>query len=75
MEARLLGKPGQVVVPAQSGVDESTHGFWKRETPAMFYIQIFNLDAGSYLSNDDRKGSYNGGEGKEVLVPSGWTGA
>ena len=48
-EARLIGQPGQVVVPAESRVDVSAHGFWKRGTTAMFNILIFNLDAGSYL--------------------------
>ena len=47
--ARLLGKPGQVVLPAESRSDVSAHGFWKRGTTVMFYIRIFNLDAGSYL--------------------------
>ena len=47
--ARLIGKQGQVVVPAESMADVSAHGFWKRGTTAMFNIRIFNLDAGSYL--------------------------
>ena len=46
---RLVGQPGQVVVPAESRADVSAHGFWKRGTTAMFNIQIVNLDAGSYL--------------------------
>ena len=48
-EARLVGQPGQVVVPADSRADVSAHGFWKRGTSAMFNIRIFNLDVGSYL--------------------------
>ena len=45
--ARLIGQPGQLVVPAESRVDVSTHGFWKRGTTAMFNIRIINLNAGS----------------------------
>ena len=40
---------GQVEVPAESSADVSAHGFWKQGTTAMFDIQTFNLDAGSYL--------------------------
>ena len=47
--ARLVGQPGQVVVPAESREDVIDHGFWKRGTTAMFNIRIVNLDAGSYL--------------------------
>ena len=37
---RLVGQPGQVVVPAESRAEVSAHGFWKRGTTAMFDIQI-----------------------------------
>ena len=47
--ARLIGQPGQVVLPAELRADVIAHGFWKRGTTAMFNIRIFNLDAGSYL--------------------------
>ena len=47
--ARLVGQPGQVVVPAESMADVSAHGFWKRGTTVMFDIRVVNLDAGSYL--------------------------
>ena len=47
--AKLIGKPGQVVVPAELRADVSAHGFWKRGTTAMFDIRVVNLDAGSYL--------------------------
>ena len=47
--ARLVGRPGQVEVPAELRADVSAHIFWKRGTTAMFDIRIFNLDAGSYL--------------------------
>ena len=47
--ARLIGKTGQVVLPAESRVDVSAHSFWKWGTTAMFDIRIVNLDAGSYL--------------------------
>ena len=45
--ARLSGKTGQVVVPAESGTDVSAHGFWKRRTTLMFNVRIVNLDEGS----------------------------
>ena len=47
--ATLIGRPGKVVVPADSRADVSAHGFWKRGTTAMFDIRIFNFNAGSYL--------------------------
>ena len=47
--ARLVGQPGQVVVPVESRADVSSHGFWKRWTTVMFDIRIINLDVGSYL--------------------------
>ena len=46
---RLVGQPGQVVVPAESRADVSAHGLWKRGTTTMFDIRIVNLNAGSYL--------------------------
>ena len=46
---RLVGQPGQVVVPAKSRAEVSAHGFWKRGTTAMFNIRIVNLDTSSYL--------------------------
>ena len=46
---RLVGQPGQLLVPAESRADVSTHGFWKQGTTAMFDIRIVNLNAGSYL--------------------------
>ena len=47
--ARLVRRPGQVVVPAESSADVSAHGFWERGTTTMFDIVIINFDAGSYL--------------------------
>ena len=52
---RLIGQPGQVVVPTESRADVSAHGFWKRGTTAMFDIRIVNLDAGSYLNMTPEK--------------------
>ena len=48
-EAILLGRLGQVEVPAESRSDVSPHGFWKWGTTVMFDIRIFNFDVGSYL--------------------------
>ena len=42
--ARLIGQPGQVVVPAESRANVSAHSFWKRGTAAMFDIRIVNLN-------------------------------
>ena len=53
--ARLVGQPGQIVVPAESRADVNTHGFWKRGTTTMFDIRIVNLDAGSYLHTTPEK--------------------
>ena len=36
--AILVGRPGQVQVPAESRADVSAHGFWKQGTTAMFDI-------------------------------------
>ena len=73
--ARLAGKPGQVVVPAESRADISAHGFWKRGTTAMLDIRIFNLKAGSYLGMTPEKALAKVEKEKEVLVPSGLPGA
>ena len=53
--ARLLGKPGQVVILPELRADVSAHSFWKRGTTAIFDIQIFNLDKGSYLHTTPEK--------------------
>ena len=45
--ARLIEQLGQVVVHAESRADVIAHGFWKRDTIAMFDIRVVNLDAGS----------------------------
>ena len=45
--SRLIEQPGQVVVPAESRVDVSSHRFWKRGITAMFDISIVNLNTGS----------------------------
>ena len=47
--AKLIGQPGQVVLPAESRADVSSHKFWKRGITAMFDIRIVNLNTGSYL--------------------------
>ena len=47
--ARLVGSTGQGEVTAESRVDVSAHGFWKRGNTAMFDIRIVKLDTGSYL--------------------------
>ena len=47
--ARLVGQPGQVVVPAESRADVNAHGFWKRGATTMFKIRVLSLNAGSYL--------------------------
>ena len=40
---------GQVMVPAQSWDDVSTHGFWNRGTTSMFNVRIVNPSTVSYL--------------------------
>ena len=47
--SRLIGQPGQLVVPAESRTDLSAHGFWKRGTTVIFDILFVNLNTGSYL--------------------------
>ena len=47
--ARLEGKPGQVVVPAESRADVSAHGFCKQGITEMFDIRIVDLNTVSYL--------------------------
>ena len=37
---RLVGQPGQVVVPAESRADVSAHRFWKRGTTAMSTVPV-----------------------------------
>ena len=67
--SRLAGQPGQVVVPAESRVDVSVHGFWKRGTTAMFDIRIVNLDAGSYLRMTPEKALAKAGkENKDLYI-------
>ena len=53
---RIVGRSVQVQVPAESRADVSAHSFCKRGTTAMFDIQIFNLDVGSYLRITPEKG-------------------
>ena len=36
-------------MPNESWADLSVHGLWKWGTSALFYMQIFSLDVGSYL--------------------------
>ena len=57
--ARIIGQPGQVVVPAESRADISARGFWKRGTTVMFSIRIVNLDMGSYLCMTPEKALAN----------------
>ena len=40
---------GQATVPGESRVYVSIYGFWRWGTSAIFDMQIFNLDVGSYL--------------------------
>ena len=47
--ARLVGRLGQVELPVQLRSDVRSHGFWKQGTTTMLNIQIFNLNAVSYL--------------------------
>ena len=65
--AKVVGKPGQVIVPAESRSDVSAHGFWKRGTTAMFNIRIVNLDAGSYLRMTPEKALAKASKEKKEL--------
>ena len=66
---RLVGQPGQVVVPADSRADVSSHDFWKRGTTAIFDIRIANLDAGSYLRMTPEKALAKAGkENKDLYL-------
>ena len=42
--------PGQLLVTVELWADVSTHGFWKRGTPAVFDVKMVNLHTVSYLS-------------------------
>ena len=42
-------------MPGDSRADISVHGLWKWGTTALFEMQIFNLDAGSYLRQTSTK--------------------
>ena len=67
--SRLVGQPGQVVVPAESRADISAHGFWKRGTTAMFDIRIVNLDAVSYLRMTPEKALAKAEKENKELYP------
>ena len=49
------GATGQTTVPDDSAADVSVHGFWKWGTSALFDMQNFNLDSGSYLHQTSAK--------------------
>ena len=49
------GVIGKATVPNYSKADVSVHGLWKWGTNALFYMQIFSLDAGSYLRQTSAK--------------------
>ena len=65
--AILVEQMVQVVVPAESRTDISTHGFWKQGTTAMFDIRIVNLDVGSYLRMTPEKALAKGEKEKKDL--------
>ena len=46
---------GQAMVPEESRVDLSVHGFWKWVTSSIFYIQIVNLYESFYLRQTSLK--------------------
>ena len=54
--SRLIGRPGQVEVPAELRAYVSSHGFWKWGNTTMFDIRIVNLGVGSYLRMTPERG-------------------
>ena len=64
----LVWQPGQVVVPAESRTDVSTHGFWKWGTITMFNMRFVNLDAGSYLRMTPEKALVKARENKYLYL-------
>ena len=46
---RLVGRPGQVELPAELRAEVKAHSFWKWGTTVMFDIRIVNVNTGSYL--------------------------
>ena len=46
---------GQSTVPDESWADVFVHGLWKWVTSFLFYMQIFNVDSGSYLRQKSAK--------------------
>ena len=51
----VQGATGKAKAPDESHADVAVHGFWKWGTSAFFYMQISNLDAGSYLKQKSDK--------------------
>ena len=46
---------GQATVTDESWVDVYVYGLWKWRTSTLFYMQIINLDVGSYLRHTSEK--------------------